>query len=153
MMGWHNWLRVIVVTILSCGGSAAIEYALTGGSSGWIPVIAGVVSGIVTLFVVLLMERRQPAVQVAEPPGSVVQVAEPQGSTVQTVVVQEGSTVQNLELHGDTAQSAEQRGQAEQPQREIDNRIFSRRTPEELVSEIEGHTDIAAKKISRRHNW
>ena len=43
----------------------------------------------------------------------------------------------------------------EQPRRRSETKNFSPRTPEELVSEIEGRTELVAEEISKRHigNW
>ena len=63
-MRWRN-VGIGALAIIGPGVVAAlIEYALTRGSSGWIPVLAGVTGGILVLIVMLIMQnRRQEAMQ------------------------------------------------------------------------------------------
>lgn len=129
-MTWRNWAIVAVATIMPGGGAAIVEYILTGGSSGWIPVIAGVASGILTLFVLLLLQRRQPT----DDSDELHRNAEP-----------------FVEQPGRIVQAATQPELTEQSRQIAGSKQFSRRTPEELVASVDGLTEIAAEEVSKRH--
>ena len=66
MIGLRNVIIVAMAAIMPGVCAAIAEYILTGGSSGWIPVISGAIGGVPTLVVLLYMQRRLPAVPVAE---------------------------------------------------------------------------------------
>ena len=103
----HPWITVAVPTVLSSLAIALIEYFLTGGVSGWKPVIAGLVGGTIG--------------------GSV--------AAVLTFII--------------TSDDDSSVGEAESLQLLDEKRIYSRRTPAELVDEVKGRTDIAAEHISK----
>ena len=109
-MRWRNW-GIVATAIIAPGGFAAlIEYALTNGSSGWIPVLASVAGGIIALIILKRLQDGQPA-ELRE------QLMVP----------------------------------AEQPHPPDERKIFSPRTPEELVAAVSGLTEIAAAAVSNRH--
>ena len=66
MIGLRNVIIVAMAAIMPGVCAAIAEYFLTGGSSGWIPVISATIGGVPTLVVLLYMQRRQPAVPVAD---------------------------------------------------------------------------------------
>ena len=59
-MRWRNW-GIVATAIIAPGGFAAlIEYALTNGSSGWIPVLASVAGGIIASIILKRLQEGQP---------------------------------------------------------------------------------------------
>ena len=58
MIGLRNVVIVAMAAIMPGVCAAIAEYILTGGSSGWIPVISGAIGGVPTLVVLLYMQRR-----------------------------------------------------------------------------------------------
>lgn len=60
-MELRSGVIVAIAAITPGVGTAIIEYILTSGSSGWIPLVAGSIGGIPTLVVLLIMQKRQSA--------------------------------------------------------------------------------------------
>ncbi len=115
-MRWRN-VGIVALVIIGPGVVAAlIEYVLTRGSSGWIPVLASATGGILVLAVRLIMQNRH-----------------------------QEATEENQENVQPAA------AVVYQPRQQSEPKILSPRTPEELVAEIEGRTEIVAKEISKRH--
>ena len=88
------WATVLVATLLPAVLAGIFEYFMSGGTSGWVPLWAGVASGILTTCVLLLI----------------------------------------LALESKPT-----------------DRVFTNRSANELVEQINGLTDMAAKPIVDRH--
>lgn len=53
------WPTVIVATLLPAALAGVFEYFMSGGTSGWVPLWAGVVSGVLTACVLLLIQTEE----------------------------------------------------------------------------------------------
>ena len=87
------WVTIFAGTVLPAASTGAFEYVMSRGISGWVPLWAGLASGVLTAGVLLLIQNYAPT----------------------------------------------------------DERVFSKRTPYELVEQIRGLTDVASKPILGRH--
>lgn len=115
------------LTILSGGGGAMIlaggvEYALSLGTSGLLPVA----TGIVTAFLLLILQRTLTPKQEKEPHT---------GHIVDSKRDKEGDS----------------KAQPESPLPVESERIFSRRTPEELIALVKDQTEWAASDLTKPH--
>ena len=50
------WATVLVATLLPAALVGFFEYVMSGGTSGWVPLWAGLASGIITVIVLLLIQ-------------------------------------------------------------------------------------------------
>ncbi len=125
----RHWVAVAVALILPGVLAGVVEYAITKDVSGLVSLVFVVTGGILTMAVLWLMEERDPSkLQPAGPPPVQWQPHEPPIPTQpQPPPVQW------------------------QTSRQFPGKVFSPRTPAELVAEVAGKTELAAKDISRRH--
>jgi hypothetical protein len=55
----RHWRMVLVATLLPAALAGVFEYFMSGGTSGWVPLWAGVVSGVLTVSVLMLIQARE----------------------------------------------------------------------------------------------
>ena len=108
----NYWATVAAATILPGIIAGIIEYVVTKGVSGWLPLAAALIGGLLTMAVLWLIEKQRSHESPASP-----ELPDP----------------------------------PESPGSMTEGKIFSPRTPAELVAEVEGLTEIAAEDVSRRH--
>ena len=118
------WISVIIAAVLPGTIAGVIEYAMTDGVSGWIPVSAAFAGGLATFALLRLVDVNKPN----EAHGSSDEAVTPtdrKGSPLKTTVELTPSVLAGKDM--------------------------SPRTPAELVAEIEGFTQIAAASAVKRH--
>ena len=123
----HYLLSVAVAAILPGVLATAVEYYLTDGVSGISSIVAALAGGIGTLIILAFVEPLKPTEpnmrsQVNENPESMSVSQSPEVSTIQA---------SSVPL--------------------VKDRIYSRRTPKELIAEFDGRTEIVAKDLTKRH--
>lgn len=104
LAGQHYWASVFAATILPAALAGFFEYIMSGGSSGLIPLWAGLVSGVLTAGVLLMLQR----VSIPDRPFDV-------------------------------------------PIKPANERVFTNRSPAELVERIDGLTAVSSKPIIERY--
>ena len=55
----RDWIAVVVATILPAALAGIFEFLMSGGTSGWIPLWAGLLSGVLTAGVLLLIQAQR----------------------------------------------------------------------------------------------
>ena len=125
-----EWYWVVAGATLPGSFAAIIQYILTGGVSGWIPLVATLLGGIVAAVVLLFTAKRRPL--------DLTKSYEPLEPLIEGRAIPPRIPAELV---------AEIKGL--EPLAE--GRAISPRTPAELVAEIKGLTEIVATDVSRRH--
>ena len=129
-MGEHP-ISIVLVGVTLPGALAALaEYAITSGVSGTASVYSAVFGGVVTTVVLFSLKKLA-----ASRPSQLVQQSQPERTP--------GPPTRPKAVESSPSQRS--------PVHPIDGRVFSPRTPAELVAEIEGKTTLVAAGISSRH--
>lgn len=127
------WVTIIFAAILPGTCASVVEYFLTSGVSGQIPIIAAISGGSLAAMLIVVLYLLK-----AHDRNGQLEAGEP-------VVVRE--VIREIpveELDENTRQSTF-------PDSDTEERIFSPRTPAELVGEIAGMTTMVAERHSERH--
>ena len=125
---------------------AFVEFLLTGGSTGLMPIMAALIAGVPLLSLMYFMgafsDREEPPSQDKVGLGDQVVQADHVGQVAQVV---QGDQVGQI-VQGDQVVQVVEGDQGVQ-----DDRFFTPRTVKELKGEVEGKTELAAEDASRRH--
>ena len=125
-MGEHP-ISIVLVGVTLPGALAALaEYAITSGVSGTASVYSAVFGGVVTTVVLFSLKKLA-----ASRPSQLVQQSQPERTP--------GPPTRPKAVESSPSQRS--------PVHPIDGRVFSPRTPAELVAEIEGKTTLVAGRI------
>ena len=131
------WATLAVATISPGVLTAAIEYIVTKGVSGLLPLGAAALGGCLTIGALKFIET--PDVNGLNP----------------TIKVPQSPDVPSRRSGVRPAPGATEIPQSHEIPDRIgllsEDRFFSPRTPDELVHEVKGLTDIVAKEVSKRH--
>ena len=119
---WYSWTLVAIATIIPPIIAGLIEYFLTQGVSGWIPLVAGLGGGVFTFLLLSFIGRRSTEM-IATP------TEEARGPLEQPKVVHPSHP--NVPPYKD--------------------KIFTPRTIAELLEMVKGQTEIAARHITKPH--
>ncbi len=137
------WLTLLVAAALPSVTAAGVEYVMTRGVSGEIPIAAAVVGGIVTMFALKFIETPEDN----ERP----EVAEIPEKPLNKSSVGHTSLSDDVARH-EPIQSVPKITEVPNPSGQlIEERFFSPRTLDELVAEVKGLTNIVAEDVSKRH--
>ena len=127
----HPLFTLLVGTTLPSAISAYSQYVATGGVTGTWPIYGALIGGIVST-VILLSARRIQVPSNAKVAGQApVTPMEPQRENASEEIERPTLPLGPFDLS--------------------DDRIFSPRTPSEMINEVQGKTSLEAERISRRH--
>ena len=110
--------------------ATVVEYALTGGTTGVIPIVAALLAGVPTLAVLYFLGAFSD---------------QPSKDFEQAVYVVPSSNAVVASDTGSETLSVDPRSEV------VGDRFFTPRTPKELVEEQQGNTSLAADEVSKRH--
>ena len=124
----HSWITVTVAAMVPSIIAGVIEYALTRGVSGWIPLVSGLGGALGTIVLLWALSLKKPI-------GKVSGEMSPEGVSAATTNRPDITPYEKREL----------------PKALDTGRVFSRRTPAELIALVKGHTEIMAKHVGKPH--
>ena len=124
------WITITIAAVLPGACASLIEYVMTNGVSGGIPIIAAIAGGAVAAILLHLLRAHN---------------SNDQLETVESGVVREVIREISVEDLDENAR------QSILPDSATEERVLSPRTPAELVDEIAGMTELVAECHSARH--
>ena len=140
------WVTVAIAAALPGIITAAVEYTMTGGSSGLIPLSAAAIGGGLTALILM-------AIKTPYFPSAVVEYIMTGGAPRWIplgIVIGVGLTALIL-MATNTSDSPSKEGPLPGPSSEEEQRIFSPRTPAELVDKLEGLTEVQAERLTETY--
>ncbi|MCY4653977.1 MAG: hypothetical protein OXC95_12535 [Dehalococcoidia bacterium] len=137
----HYWQTVAGSVILPGALAGVAEYALTQGVSGLIPILAAVIGGILTMVSLTFIQPTQEYDDDANTESREIS----RRSATHSSANSESST------SGGTSEVPIRPVIIEKSSHSVEGKFFSPRTPNELVDEVKGMTDVVATRVSARH--
>ena len=147
------WFSVSVAAILPSTATAIVEYLLTDDISGTRELIAALIGGSLAAFVLVFIKTPEsPGVRQSHSELPVREILPPAPAEDESSPESPGVRQSHSELPvREILPPAPAEDESPSPKRSADNRIFSRRTPAELVDQIKGLTEVQAKHKNKLH--
>ena len=156
----RDWAILAAATILPGVLTAGIEFLATNGVTGLIPLGAAIAGGILALLVLMYIaarnpDRSTPSMETSrgpEIPNSSLATSAPEipNSSLATCSTS-APEIPNSSLPTSAPEIPSRLGVPNTVGRTIGCKFFSPRKPDELVHEVQGLTEIAAREASQRH--